>query len=48
MSRNRRLTSAVGLLSNAVCISCIIESSWAMHESSGRKPDCEELKSLLL
>ena len=48
MSRNRRLTSAVGLLSNAVCISCTIESSWAMHESSGRKPDCEELKSLLL
>ena len=48
MSRNRRLTSPVGLLSNAVCISCIIESSWAMHESPGRKPDCEELKSLLL
>ena len=44
MSRNTPLTSTVGLLSNAVCISCIIESSWAIHESPGRKPDCEEIK----
>ena len=36
------------LISNAVCISCIIESSWAIHESPGRKPDREEAKSLLL
>ena len=30
------------------CISCIIESSWAIHESPGEKPDCEKVKSLLL
>ena len=48
MSRNKPLTSPVGLLSNAVCISYIIESSWAIHESPARKRDCEEVKSLLL
>ena len=42
------LASTVGLLSNAVCILCITESCWAIHESSGRNPDCEEVKSLLL
>ena len=48
MSRNTPLSSTVGLLSNAVCVSCIIESSWAIHESPGRKPDCEEVKRFLL
>ena len=48
MSRNTPLTSTVGLLSNAVCISCMIEISWAIHESPGRKPNCEEVKSSLL
>ena len=42
------LASTVDLLSNAVCMLCIIESCWAIHESSGRNPDCEEVKSLLL
>ena len=28
-----------GLLSKAVCISCIIHSSCAIHESPGRKPN---------
>ena len=48
MSRNTPLTSTVGLLSNAVCISYVIESSCAIHESPGRKPNCEEERSLLL
>ena len=48
MSRNTPLTSTVGLLSNAVCISCITESSWAIHESRDRKPDSEEVKKFLL
>ena len=42
------LTSAVGLLSKAVCISCIIDSNWALHESPGRKPEWEGVKSLLV
>ena len=48
MSKNIPLTSTVGLLLNAACISYIIESSWATHESLDRKPDCEAGKSLLL
>ena len=48
MSRNTPLTSTAGLLSNAVFISYIIESIWAILESPGKKPDCEEVKSLLL
>ena len=48
MSRSTSFTSTVGLLSNAVCISFIIESSWALHESPVRKHDCDEVKSLLL
>ena len=48
MSRNTPLTSTVGLLLNAVCLSYIIDSSWAIRESPGRKPDSEEVKSLLL
>ena len=39
MSRKTPLTSAVGLLSKAVYISCIIDSNWTIHESPGRKPD---------
>ena len=34
MSRKTPLTSTVGLLSKAVCISCIIDSNWAILESS--------------
>ena len=40
MSRNTPLTSTVGLLSNAVCVSCIIENGWANFcefETSVRK-----------
>ena len=37
--QEKHLTSTVGSLSKAVCISCIIDSSWAILESSGRKPD---------
>ena len=48
MSKNTPVTSTVGLLSNAVCISCTIKSRWAIHESPSRKPDCEEVRSLLL
>ena len=48
MSRNISLLSTVGLLSTEVWISCIIESSWVIHELPGRQPDCEEVKSLLL
>ena len=38
--------SLVGASSNAVYISCNIDSSWAMQESPGRKPDWEDVKSL--
>ena len=47
MSKEIPLTSIVGLSSKADCISCIMDSSWAMHESPGRKPDSEGVKSLL-
>ena len=33
------LSKVGGLLSNVVCISCIVYSNWAIHESPGRKPD---------
>ena len=46
MSRKTPLTSTVGLLSKAVCISCIIESNWATHEYPGRKSSLESVKSL--
>ena len=48
MSRKKLLTSAVGLLSKTACISCIIDSNWAIHEPPGGKPDWEGVKSLLL
>ena len=47
MSKKIPLTWTVGLSSKADCISCIMDSSWAMHESPGRKPDWEGVKSLL-
>ena len=43
MSRNTPLISAVGLLSNVACISCLIDSRWAINESPGGKSDCEEV-----
>ena len=48
MSRNTLLTSTVEFLSKAICMSRKIESSWAIHKSPGRKPDCEKVKSVLL
>ena len=48
MSRNILLTSTVGLLPSGACISYMIESSWAIHESLAGKPDFKALKSLLL
>ena len=39
MSRKTPLTSTVGLLAKAVCISFIIDSNWAILESPVRKPD---------
>ena len=39
MSNKTPITSLVGSLSNTVCISCNIDSNWAMQESPGRKPD---------
>ena len=48
MSRKTPLTSTVRSSSNAVCISRIIDDSWAIHESPGRNPDREGVKSLLL
>ena len=48
MSKNTPLTSVRGLLSKLVCISWTIDKSWAIHESPGRKPDCQGVKSLLL
>ena len=48
MSRNTPFASTVGLLSNAVCISCIIDSNWGIYESPDRKLGCKEVKSLLL
>ena len=44
MSRKTPFTSAVGLLSKAVYISCIIDSNWTIHESPGRKPDWDGVK----
>ena len=38
LSRNTSRTSKEGFPSNALYISCVIESS-EMHESPGRKPD---------
>ena len=48
MSKKTSLTSAGGLLSKLVFISWIMDKSWAIHESPGKKTDCEGVKSLLL
>ena len=42
------LASTFGFSSKADCISCIIDSSWSMHESPGRKPDWENAILLCL
>ena len=47
MSRNALLTSTAGLLSKAVCISCVTDSNCAIHESPDRKPDWEGVKGFL-
>ena len=47
LSKKIPLTLAAGLSSKADCILCIMYNSWAMHESPGRKPDWEGIKSLL-
>ena len=47
ISKKTSLISAVGL-PKAVYISWTIDNSWAVHESPGNKPECEEIKSLLL
>ena len=46
MSRKALATSMVGLLSKAVCILCIIDSNWVIHESPGAEPDWEGVKRL--
>ena len=48
MSESTPLTSTVELFSNAAWISRIIENSYAIHESPGRKSDSQVVKSLLL
>ena len=48
LSKRTPLTSAVGFSSKEVWISWIIDNNWAVHESSGRKPDGERVKSLLI
>ena len=47
MSKKFPLTSIVGLSSKADRIACIMDSSWAMHESPGIKLDWEGVQSLL-
>ena len=47
MFKKTPLISTVGFLSKADCISCIMDSSWSMHESSVRKPDWKDVKSSL-
>ena len=39
MSRKTPLTSTVGLLSKAVCLSCITDSKLGIFEPPGTKPD---------
>ena len=47
MSKNTPLTSAEGFLSKLVCISWIINESWAIHESPDRKPDYKGVKFVI-
>ena len=46
ISKKTPLTSTAGFSSKAVWVLWIIDNNWAMHESSGRKPDWEGVKSL--
>ena len=48
VSKKTPHTLTVGFSSTAVWISWINYNNWAIHESPGRKPDCEGLKCLLL
>ena len=48
VSKKTPLTPTVGFSSKAVSISRIIDNNWAIHESTGRNPDLEGVKSLLL
>ena len=47
MPKKNPLTLTVGFSSKVDCISCTMDSSWAMYESPGRKHDWEDVKSLL-
>ena len=48
ISKNIARVSLDGYLSNALCISLVIERSWLIVESPGRKPDCFGVKRLFL
>ena len=48
ISKNIARVSLSGYLSNALCISLVIERSWLIVESPGRKPDCFGVKRLFL
>ena len=47
MSENTPLTLTVELLSNAAWILCIIENSYVIHESPGRKSDSQVSKKFV-
>ena len=47
MSESTPLTSTVELFSNAAWISRIIENSYAIHESPGRKSDSQVSKKFV-
>ena len=47
ISKNTPLISSVGLLTKLVCNSWIMARSWAIHESPGRKLDCESVKKFV-
>ena len=48
MSKKTPLTSTVCLLSKLMGTSWIMDKNWVVHESPGRKPDFEGVKSFLL
>ena len=48
ISKNIARVSLDGYLSNALCISLVIERSWLIVESPGRKPDCFGVRRLFL
>ena len=45
MARNTSVSSTAGCLSKVVCISCIVGSGFAIHETFDRKPNWEDVKS---